>query len=197
MPTFSHPGMDVPPEVRRKFLRRITVDGVNLKVELLPSLWRKAPFYGILVTRRRGECVSLTIRRSYARATRSDFDRLVHRIQFEPCSAVGCRIRFLVGDETAAVNPLRRCLRHAHTDLMEQEAKELALHDARAARDDARARSRGMCYKAWVWIHGDGDDYAVVRYFAKRPAKAQLERIARANRSKLLGDWAIERLEAL
>lgn len=50
MPTVDRPGMDVPAGVRRKFTRRLTVDGMRVRVQLLPSLWIRAPFYGILVS---------------------------------------------------------------------------------------------------------------------------------------------------
>ena len=75
--------------------------------------------------------------------------------------------------------------------LAEKERAEL---EARMARNDAKAKARGMRYKAWVWIHRDGDDYAVVRYFNARPTKDALRRIARAKRSMILDDHQVERL---
>jgi hypothetical protein len=186
--------MDVPPEVRRKFVRRITVGGLKVTVELLPSLWLKAPFYGIMVTHPTERTVSFMIDRPYARATKADFDRLVRRIRVEPCSAAGCRNRFLEGDDWKTDNPLRLCKRHWFADVVEQGKKEQAEAAARAARDDARARAKGMRYKASVWIHGDGDDYAVVRYFAAKPTKAELRKIARGKKSMILDDSSVGRL---
>jgi regulator of protease activity HflC (stomatin/prohibitin superfamily) len=186
--------MDVPPEIRRKFVRRMTVGGLKLKVELLPGLWLKAPFYGIIVSSTTERTVSFKIDRPYARATKADFDRLLRRIRVEPCTASGCRKRFLEGEDWKTVNPRRLCKRHWVADLEEQGKKEQAEAAARAARDDARAQAKGMRYKAWVWIHGDGDDYAVVRYFAARPTKAQLQKIARGKKSKILDDHGVERL---
>lgn len=187
--------MDVPPEVRRKFVRRITVGGLKLQVELLPALWLKAPFYGIMVTHKTERTVSFKIDRPYARATKADFDRLVRRIRVAPCSAAGCRNRFLVGDEDKAENPLRLCKRHWFADIVEQGKKERAEFEERAARDDAKARSKGLRYKAYVWIHGDGDDFAVIRYFASKPTKAELAKVARSKKSMILDDTSVERLK--
>ena len=50
--------MDVPPAVRRKFARHITVGGLKVKVELLPAAWLGAPFTGIMVSAGRGHSVS-------------------------------------------------------------------------------------------------------------------------------------------
>ena len=186
--------MDVPPEVRRQFVRRITVGGLKLKVDLLPALWLKAPFYGIMVSSGTEGAVSLLVHRPYAKATKADFDRLVRSIRVVPCSRPGCRRKFPVGDQTPTQNPQWLCRRHWEKDLAEQGEKERVESEARAARDDARARSRGMRYKAWVWIHGDGDDYAIARYFAAKPTKAQLRRIARGKRSMILDDYSVERL---
>lgn len=194
MPTWSRPGTDVPPEIRRKFVRRRTVGGLKLKVELLPSLWLKAPFYGIMVSSTTERSVSFLIDRPYAQATKADFDRLLRRIRVEPCSAAGCRRRFLEGEDWKTDNPLRLCKRHWFADLEEQGKKEQAEDSARSARDDARAPAKGMRYKAYVWIHPDGDDYAVVRYFAARPTKSELRKIARGKKSMVLDDHGVERL---
>lgn len=195
MATWTLPGMEVPPEIRRKFMRRITVGGLKLQVELLPSLWLKAPFTGILIHHPTEGSVSLKIDRPYARATRADFDRLLRKVRVAPCAAPKCRKKYLVGDDTPVENPRGLCRRHWYGDLVEQGKKERAESDVRAARADARARSRGMRYKACVWIHGDGDDFAVVRYFPSKPTKAQLQRIARGRRSKILDDYGVERLQ--
>jgi hypothetical protein len=186
--------MDVPPDVRRKFVRRITVGGLKVKVELLPSLWLKAPFYGILVTHKTERSVHFKIDRPYARATKADFDRLVARIRVESCSAAGCRNRFLMEEEWKTENPRLLCHRHWMADLAEQGKKEQDEADARAARDDAQAKAKGMRYKAHVWIHGDGDDYAVVRYFADKPTKAELREVARGKKSMILDDHSVQRL---
>ena len=75
--------------------------------------------------------------------------------------------------------------------LAEKERAEL---EARMARHDGKAKARGKRYKAWVWIHRDGDDYAVVRYFPSRPTKEALRRIARAKHSMILDDHQVDRL---
>ena len=186
--------MDVPPEVRRKFVRRITVGGLKLKVELLPSLWLRAPFYGILI-RQGTEAVHLKIDLPYARATQAHFERLVRKIRVEPCTASGCRAKYLVGDDTPKENPRGFCRRHRMADLAEQGKREEAEARARDAREDARAHSRGMRYKAWVWIHGDGDDFAIVKYFKEKPSKARLQGIAKSKRSMILDDYSVERLK--
>lgn len=193
VPTWTQPGMDVPPDVRRRFVRRITAGGLKLKVELLPSLWLQAPFYGILITHPKEGAVHFKIDLPYAKATKADFDRLLRRVRVDPCTR--CRKPFLVGDDTPTENPRRLCRRHWYEDLVEQGKKERAESEARAARDDAKARSKGMRYKAYVWIHGDGDDFAVVRYFPGKPTKAQLERIAKGKRSMILDDYGVERLK--
>lgn len=185
--------MDVPPEVRRKFVRRITLKGLKLKVELLPSLWLKAPFYGIMISHPKEGAVHFIIDRPYAKATKGDFDRLLRNVRVEPCSV--CGRPFPVGDDTPTENPRGLCRRHWDEDLMQQGEKERAEREARAARDDAKARSRGLRFKAYVWIHGDGDDFAVVKYFASKPTRAQLEKIARGRRSMILNDYSVERLK--
>src|SRR5579864_348826 len=152
-PTFSRPGMDVPPEIRRAYVRRRTLDGVKLKAELLPSLWRQARFYGIMITSRSAATVTLKIDRSFERATDRDFEKLLSRIRTAPCSRPRCRKRYLVGDETAAQNPNRVCKRHWMADLRAEAAREQAAADARSAREDDRARRKGLRYKATVWIH--------------------------------------------
>ena len=186
--------MDVPPEVRRKFARRITVGGLKVKVELLPSVWLAAPFTGILVSSGPGHSVSFTIPRPYAKATKADYDRLIRGIRVAPCRKPGCRNRILEGATTGVKELDGLCPRHQASDLPMLAEKERAELEARMARDDAKAKARGMCYKAWVWIHGDGDDYAIVRYFKTRPAKEPLRSIARAKRSMVLDDYQVERL---
>jgi len=186
--------MDVPPGVRRKFVRRISVGGLKLKVELLPSVWLAAPFTGILVSAGPGHSVSFTIDRPYARATNADYDRLVRRIKVVPCLKPGCRNRVLAGATTGVKELDGLCPRHQAADLPVLAEKERAEQEARMARDDAKAKARGMRYRAFVWIHRDGDDYAVVRYFPARPKKEALRRIARTKRSMILDDHQVERL---
>jgi len=186
--------MDVPPEVRRTFARRITVGGLKLKVELLPAVWLKAPFTGIMISSVSEGTVSLKIDRPYARATKADYARLLRRIRVVACSRPACRRRCLLGDQSAETNPLGLCRRHWLADLEEQGKREAAEQQAQDARDDATAKARGMLYKAWVWIHRDGDDYAVVRYFPARPNKETLRRVARARRSMIVEDFQVERL---
>ena len=186
--------MDVPPGVRRTFTRRLTVDGLKLKVELLPSVWLAAPFTGIMVSAGPGHSVSFTIPRPYAKATATDYDRLVRRIRVAPCRRSGCRSRVLVGASTGVKELDGLCRRHQAEDLPVLAERERAALEARMARDDAKAKARGMRYKAWVWIHRDGDDYAVVRYFPARPKKDDLRAIARDKRSTILDDHHLERL---
>ena len=169
MPRWSRPGTDVPPGVRRSFVRRLTVGGLKVKVELLPAVWVAAPFTGILASAGPGHSVSLKIDRPYARATKA----------------------FLVGGQTADD---RLCRRHWLAELPIQAAKAQAEAAARTAREDAKAKARGMRYRASVWIHRDGNDYAVVRYFPARPTKDALRRIARAKRSMIIEDFQVERL---
>jgi hypothetical protein len=194
MPSWSRPGTDLPPEVRRNFERRISVDGLKLKVELLGSVWRGAPFTGIMVSAARGHTVSFTIDRPYAKATKADYDRLIRRIRVAPCRRPGCRKRTLVGATTGVKALDGLCPRHQAADLPILAEKERAELEARMARDDARAKARGNRYKAWVWIHGDGDDYALRRYFRTRPKKEELRRIARAKRSAIVEDFQVERI---
>ncbi len=183
--------MDVPPGVRRTFVRRLTVGGMKLKVELLPSVWLAAPFTGLLVSAGPGHSVSFTIDRPYARATKADYDRLLRRIRVAPCRRPGCRARYLVGGQTADDG---LCRRHWRAELPAKARQAEAEAAARIARDDAKAKARGMRYRAFVWIHRDGDDYAVVRYFPVRPNPEALRRIARAKRSMIVEDFQVERL---
>lgn len=185
--------MDVPPEVRRTFVRRITVKGLKLKVELLPSLWKTAPFYGIMISHRTEGSVHVKIDLPCAKATKADFDRLLRRIRVDPCAV--CGKPFLVGDGTATENPKRLCRRHWTEDVAAQGEKERIESEAREAREDSRAVKKGMRYKAYVWIHGDGDDFAVVSYFKSRPTKEQLRRIAKGRKSMILDDSSVERLK--
>jgi len=193
-PTFSRPGTDVPPEVRKAYERRRTVDGVKLKAELLPSLWLKAPFYGIMVTSKSAAPVTLKIDRSFQRATDLDFERLLSRIRTAACSRPRCKKRYLVGDETAAVNPNRVCKTHWMADVRAEAARERAAAEAREAQEDARARTKGLRYRAVVWIHAGGDDRYVVQYFVRKPALGQLRKIAARHHSKILEDYHITRI---
>lgn len=190
-PVFKAPGMDVPADVRRRFTRRIRVDGVALKVELLPSLWIKAPFYGILASSPTAGSVSIMIRRPYARAGRQDFDRLVRRIRTSPCTRPGCARRYLLGGSD---NPDGLCRPHWAADVKAEAARERADQKARTARDDARARAKGFRYRAVVWIHRDRGDRYVVRYFRSRPSPTDLQGIAARHRSRILGDFTLTRL---
>jgi hypothetical protein len=183
--------MDVPADVRRTFARRISVGGLKIKVELLPSVWLAAPFTGILVSAGPGHSVSFTIDRPYERATKADYDRLIRRIRVSPCRRSGCRGRYLVGGQTTEDG---LCRRHWLAELPGKAAQAEAEVAARIARDDAKAKARGMRYRAFVWIHRDGDDCAVVRYFPARPTKDALRRIARAKRSMILEDFQVEKL---
>jgi hypothetical protein len=191
MPSWSRPGTDVPPAVRRKFARRLSVGGLKLKVELLPAVWLDAPFTGILASAGPGHSVSFTIDRPYTRATKADYDRLIRRIRVAPCRRPGCRGRYLVDGQTAED---ALCPRHWLAELPGKAAQAEAEVAARLARDDAKAKARGMRYRAFVWIHRDGDDYAVVRYFPARPTKEALRRIARAKRSMIVEDFQVEKL---
>jgi hypothetical protein len=185
--------LEVPPDVRRKFKRQLTVDGVRVTVELLPSLWIHAPFYGIMVTGPGRETASFSIDKPYARATKADFDRLVKKIRTHPCRADRCRARTLNGKD-AQVNPPGFCPRHLKKYWASEYEREQEELRAREARADARARARGMRFKTWIWIHRDGNDAVIKRYFAKRPTKSELAKIARANRTKMMGDWSVERI---
>jgi hypothetical protein len=186
--------MDVPPDIRRAYVRRRTVDGVKLKVELLPSLWRKAPFYGIMITSPSAATVTLKIDRSFERATDRDFEKLLSRIRTAPCSRPRCTKRYLVGDETAAQNPSRVCRRHWMGDLRAEAAREQAAADDRTTREDERARRKGLRYRAIVWIHANGDDRYLVQYFARKPDSGQLRKIAARHHSKILEDHSVIRL---
>jgi hypothetical protein len=190
-PTFTTPGMDVPRAIRRKYTRRISVDGMKLKVELLPSLWIQAPFYGILATSPTAGSVAIMIRRPYQRATPQDFEHLVRQIRTEPCSKPGCTRRYLLGGPD---NPGRVCRPHWLKDLDAEAARERAEAKARDARDDARAKAKGFRYKAVVWIHRDGDDRYLVCYFKARPGQETLQRVAARKRSLILDDFTVSRL---
>jgi len=194
MPSWSRPGTDVPPGIRRTFARRLTVDGLKLKVELLGSVWLGAPHTGLMVSSGRGHTASFILQKPYARATKADYDRLVRKIRVAPCRKPGCRNRYLVGAANDCPDLAGLCLRHWRAEIPLLAAKEQAERKALDARDDAKAKARGMRFKAWVWIHRDGDDYAVVQYFPSRPTKEALRRIARAKRSMIVDDIQVQRL---
>lgn len=191
MPTFTAPGMDVPPDIRRRFRRRVQVDGLRLRVELLPGLWKQAPFYGILVSTSDHQHASFQIRRPYARCGRREYEALLKKIRVAACAREGCGRRCLLGDPN---NPEGLCPKHWRSQLKKDVAREQAEASAGAARDDGRARERGLRYKALIWIHRDGDDVCVVRYFKTKPAPAALRRLAKGRRSRILDDFSVTRI---
>jgi len=188
VPTFNSPGMDVPPDVRRRFTRRIARDGLRLKVELLPSLWIKAPFYGILASTADHQHATYVIRKPYARCGPKDFEALLADVRTAPCSRPRCRRRCLADDPG---NPDALCRPHWTARLKEDAARDQAEAAARLARADAKARARGSRFRAVIWLHRDGDDVYVVRYFRTRPSPEALARIARKMRSKILDDVSV------
>ena len=181
----------MPPDVRRRFRRRITLDGLRLKVELLGALWIKAPFYGIMVSTSDHQHASYQIRRPYARCGRKEYEALLARVHTAPCSRPRCGRRCLADDPS---NPDALCRPHWTAQLKKDVAREQKEADERLARDDARARKRGARYRAVIWLHRDGDDVYIVRYFKKKPEDVDLRRIAARKRSKILDDYSVARL---
>jgi hypothetical protein len=191
MPTFNAPGMDVPPDVRRKFRRRMTLDGLRLKVELLGALWIQAPFYGIMISTSDHQHASYMIRRPYARCGRKDYEALLARIHTAPCSRPRCERRCLADDPS---NPDSLCRPHWAAQLKKDVAREQREASERLARDDARARKRGARYRAVIWLHRNGDDVYIVRYFKTKPPPETLRRTAARRKSKILDDFSVSRL---
>ena len=191
MPQFNAPGMDVPPDVRRAFRRRITVDGLRLKVELLGSLWIQAPFYGISATTSDHQHASYMIQRPYARCGATEFQALLARVHTAPCSRPRCGRRCLADDPS---NPDALCRPHWTAQLKKDVARELKESSERLAREDARARKRGARYRAILWLHRNGDDVYIVRYFRAKPTPEALRAIARRRRSKILDDFSVAKL---
>ncbi|HEX7896479.1 MAG TPA: hypothetical protein VF950_01795 [Planctomycetota bacterium] len=191
MPTFNAHGMDVPPDVRREFRRRITLDGLRLKVELLGALWIKAPFYGIMVSTPDHQHASYVIQRPYARCGAKDYEKLLERVHTAPCSRPRCGRRCLADDPS---NPDALCRPHWAAQLKKDVARELKESSERLAREDARARKRGARYRAVLWLHRGGDDVYIVRYFKKKPEDVELRRIAARKKSKILDDFSVARL---
>lgn len=191
MPTWHAPGMDVPRHVRRRFTRRFTLDGLRLKAELLGALWIKAPVYGIMVSTADHQHASYMIQRPYARCGAKEFEALLARVHTAPCSRPRCSRRCL-GDDPG--NPARLCRPHWTAQLKKDVAREQKEADERLARGDARARKRGARFRAVIWLHRNGDDVYVTRYFRTKPGDVELRRIARAKRSKILDDVSVVRL---
>lgn len=191
VPTFNAPGMDVPPDVRRRFRRRIVLDGLRLRIELLPSLWKLAPFYGILASTSDHQHASYLIQRPYARCGAKDYEKLLARVHTAPCSRSRCGRRCLADDPG---NPDALCRPHWTAQLKKDVAREQAEASARTAREEARAKARGFRYKAVVWIHRDGDDVYVVRYFKTRPTRRALRDVAARKRSMILDDYSLAKL---
>jgi hypothetical protein len=191
MPTFNAPGIDVPPDVRRKFRRRMTLDGLRLKVELLGALWIKAPFYGIMVSTSDHQQASYRIQRTYARCGPKEYKALLARVHTAPCSRPRCGRRCLADDPS---NPGALCRTHWTAQLKKDVAREQKESAERLARDDARARARGARYRAVLWLHRNGDDVYIVRYFKTKPAPEALRGIARRKKSKILDDFSVARL---
>lgn len=191
VPTVNALGMDLTREVRRRFTRRIRRDGLRLKVELLPSLWLKAPFYGILVSTPDHQHASYMIQRRYARCGPKDFEKLLARVHTAPCSRAGCDRRFLADDPS---NTDALCRPHRTARLKRDAVRERAKADARLAREDDLARARGRRYRAVIWVHRNGDDVYSTRYFRTKPTPEALRRIASRMRSKILDDLSVTKL---
>jgi hypothetical protein len=188
---FNAPGLDVPPGVRRKFTRRITLDGLRLKVELLGALWLKAPFYGIMVSTPDHQHASYMIRRPYARCGAKEYKALLARVHTAPCSRPRCGRRCLADDPG---NPDALCRPHWTAQLKKDVAREQKEAAERMARDDRRARARGAKFRAILWLHRNGDDVYIVRYFKTKPGDVELRRIALRMRSKILDDFSVAKL---
>lgn len=191
MPVVNRPGMDVPRDVRRRFTRRITRDGLRLKVELLGSLWLKAPFYGIMVSTSDGEHASYLLQRPYARCGPKEYDALAARIRTAPCAREGCRTPVLRDNPS---NPDGLCRRHWKRQLDVDVARDRAAEKTRRAQADARARAKGLRYRAIVWLHRDGDDVYLTRYYKAKPTSEALARLARRRGSTVLDDVHVERI---
>jgi hypothetical protein len=183
--------MDVPPDVRRRFTRRFTLDGLRLKAELLGGLWLKAPFYGIMVSTSDHQHASYQIRRPYARCGAKEFRALLARVHTAPCSRLRCGRRCLADDPG---NPDALCRPHWTSRLKKDVAREQREAAVRLARDDARARKRGARWRAVIWLHRNGDDVYIVRYFRAKPTPKALRAIARRRRSKILDDFSVAKL---
>lgn len=180
--------MDVPRDIRRRFTRRITIDGLRLKVELLGALWIKAPFYGIMASTSDHQHASYMIQRPYARCGPKDFEKLLTLVHTAPCSRLRCSRRCLADDPS---NPARLCRPHWAAQLKKDVAREQKEAGERLARDDGRARKRGARWRAVIWLHRNGDDVYIVRYFRKKPGDVELRRIAARKRSKILDDFSV------
>lgn len=191
MPKFNRPGMDVPPDVRREFTRRFTLDGLRLKAELLGALWLKAPFYGIMVSTPDHQHASYMIEKPYARCGRKDYEALLARVHTAPCSRPRCPKRCLADDPS---NPAALCRPHWTSRLKKDVAREQREASERLAREDARARKRGARFRAVIWLHRDGDDVYITRYFKKKPGDVELRRIAAREKSMIVDDFSVAAL---
>lgn len=175
------------------FSRALTVDGVEVHVEIEPSCWIGDERLGILVRSALGSA-TLYSGRSFKRATRLDLELLIRRIAWHACAAPGCEGRFLATDR-AVENPDRVCERHRLAELEAAAAEERRRLDANRARRNARAKAAGQRYLATVWIHrDDADDVYVEIYFANRPTPTQLREEAFRRGSRLLDDFSVVEL---
>jgi hypothetical protein len=173
----------------------VTMDGVKLHVEMEPGCWIRGNILGIMVGANGIAHAVYRSKRDYYKATDADLKKLLKRIELIRCSVPGCKQRLLVGDETRENNPKLLCQQHRLKVIHEGAAKERAKEDAEKAGDDAKAKANGFRYKSHVWIHRDDrDDFYVRDYHRKKPTRAELDRIAKKRRSRLLGDYEIVKL---
>ena len=173
----------------------VTVDGVKLHVEMEPGCWIRGNNLGIMV---RGGDIgggSYFSKKDYYKATEADLKKLLKRITLTRCSVAGCKQRLVLGDDTRKNNPKLLCQQHRLKEIHDEAAKEQAQEDARRAAEDAKAKAKGFRYKSHVWIHRDDrDDFYVRDYHRKKPTRAEVNRIAKRRRSRLLGDYEIKKL---
>jgi hypothetical protein len=171
----------------------LTIRGERVRIMLEPSCWQGGRL-GILVrSRHSGAC--LRSRRSFKHATMADFQELIERIRFVPCTMPGCKRKRIPGDLDWRSNRHGFCKQHRLEAIHAEGEKERQREKEERARDDARQKAKGSRYKAIVWIHRDDqDDYAVIEYFKTRPSKSQLKRLALKRKSRIVGDWSVERL---
>lgn len=177
------------------FKRVITLRGVKMRIELEPSCWVGKSPLGILVRGNTAGAATFNSPRLFDDASEADLEKLIKTIKLVGCTHPKCKRLVLVGVYSNLYNETVLCEPHRMAEIRKRGAIEKAKEDAKKAARDAKAKAKGFRYKTRVWIHRDDrDDFYMLDYHRKRPTKAALDKIAKKCKSRLLGDYSIDKL---
>lgn len=182
--------------ISRTFGRHWTIGDARLNAAISPCSWMY-PHYGLQVAITLNDDCTVFVRDKnvpFADAQEDHVVRMTDSVQVIACPR--CRAPAF---DPSSVDTNRDGLCEAcfMSDLNEQFAAAKRLEAATEKAMDARWMADGYRYKVVAWVHPlkGGDDYAIVRYFKRRPRASVIASHLRRIGSAVTDDYEIRKME--